>query len=148
MRNSSSPGYCERTLMDAPTSTCPAVISSTVPRFLVTPLYAKAVRLSVVVDISPNSTVRCGERKEDVRKGVRDGDRETGEGGGMETEGRREASQVDNAAALHALYAHAAAQSVSARACCSPRPSRQPKLAAAQDSACLTDCTGMSHRGG
>jgi hypothetical protein len=56
MRNSSSPGYCERTLMDAPTSMRPAAISRTVPRCLATPLYAKAVPLSVVVDIRPYST--------------------------------------------------------------------------------------------
>ena len=56
MRNSASPGYWERKLMEAPTSTRPAVISRTVPRFFVTPLYAKAVALSVVVDIRPYST--------------------------------------------------------------------------------------------
>jgi hypothetical protein len=54
--NSFSPGYCERKLMDAPASMHPTSISSTVPRSLFTPLYAKAVSLLVVADIRPNST--------------------------------------------------------------------------------------------
>jgi hypothetical protein len=44
--------------MEAPTSILPAMISRTVPRCFVTPLYANAVFLSVVVDINPNSTAR------------------------------------------------------------------------------------------
>jgi hypothetical protein len=63
MRNSSSPGYCDRKLIDAPRSTRPTVISNIVPRFLDTPLYVKAVFLSVVVDISPNSTAGQEERR-------------------------------------------------------------------------------------
>ncbi len=70
MRNSASPGYWERKLMEAPLSTSPAAISSTVPRFLATPLYAEAVVRSVVVDMSPNSTAASG--------------REAGEGGRVE----------------------------------------------------------------
>jgi hypothetical protein len=42
--------------MEAPLSTSPAAISSTVPRCLTTPLYAAAVSRSVVVDMRPNST--------------------------------------------------------------------------------------------
>jgi hypothetical protein len=42
--------------MEAPLSTSPAAISSTVPRCLATPLYAAAVSRSVVVDMRPNST--------------------------------------------------------------------------------------------
>ena len=39
MRNSASPGYCERNWIEAPTSTRPAWISNTVPRSRLTPLY-------------------------------------------------------------------------------------------------------------
>ena len=56
IRNSFSPGYCERKLMGAPASMRPTSISSTVPRSFFTPLYAKAVSLLVVADIRPNST--------------------------------------------------------------------------------------------
>jgi hypothetical protein len=56
MRYSASPGYCDRKLIDAPTSTRPAEISNTVPRSLATPLYSHAVCFAVVVDMRPNST--------------------------------------------------------------------------------------------
>ena len=44
MRNSFSPGYWERKLMEAPTSTWLTSISRTVPRWALTPLYDKAVK--------------------------------------------------------------------------------------------------------
>jgi hypothetical protein len=63
MRNSASPGYWERGLMEAPLSTSPAAISSTMPRSLAEPLYAVAVARSVVVDMSPYSTAGWGGRR-------------------------------------------------------------------------------------
>ena len=59
MRNSFSPGYCDRKPMSAPMSTRPAVISSTVRRCPSLPLYATAVSREVVVDMRPNSTARA-----------------------------------------------------------------------------------------
>jgi hypothetical protein len=56
MRNSCSSGYCDRNPMSAPTSTRPAVISSTVQRCPSLPLYPTAVSREVVVDNKPNST--------------------------------------------------------------------------------------------
>ena len=58
IRNSFSPGYCERKLMDPPASMRPTSISNTVPRVFLTPLYSKAVSLLVVADIRPKSTAK------------------------------------------------------------------------------------------
>mmetsp|Transcript_52925 Transcript_52925/g.139389 ORF Transcript_52925/g.139389 Transcript_52925/m.139389 type:complete len:251 (-) Transcript_52925:255-1007(-) len=56
MRNSASPGYCDRNCMEAPTSIRLASISNTIPLFFFAPLYSRAVFMSVVVDKRPNST--------------------------------------------------------------------------------------------
>mmetsp|Transcript_28139 Transcript_28139/g.74280 ORF Transcript_28139/g.74280 Transcript_28139/m.74280 type:complete len:231 (+) Transcript_28139:835-1527(+) len=56
IKNSSSPGYCDRNPRNPPMSILPAWISNSMARCFSSPLYCIAISLLVVVDMSPNST--------------------------------------------------------------------------------------------